>query len=390
MTGLWLKRKALVPVALLWALGLFPAAAGAAPTLPFGEALRLQLSTTPTLLDYELPGHPSRVGVGHVGVVMDGALLWSYEPRVQVLLGVRARLPFAFDLGTEAAALPVFALILKPFGEATTLRFGTLDHRHGFHPALLDEARYNYGRPLEETYNRSLRPEGYRDIQDLAIGAENGGQFIFHTEHIHAEAYLEWQLLETLEHREKFAVGVLAEYRHRWVQAGFQYRLVHYGGQKFTQADPIRRQALDNRRQPTSLALTLNVHPLDLGWLKVSLPAAFVHGRAIQTPGDRERVHYGFEAGAQAKLFEMVTLGYKIWLPKGGQAKDLSEDGEPVYSGPRAHRAQLGLLQKIGPATVSGRLDLIFAKGSDKVQYLTVTTVQLAWEHLLFSDSPLP
>ncbi|CAN0589635.1 unnamed protein product, partial [Laminaria digitata] len=81
-----------------------------------------------------------------------------------------------------------------------------------------------------------LRPEGYRDIQDLAIGAENGGQFIFHTEHIHAEAYLEWQLLETLEHREKFAVGVLAEYRHRWVQVGFQYRLVHYGGQKFAQA----------------------------------------------------------------------------------------------------------------------------------------------------------
>lgn len=378
--------KALIALAAL----LVAAAPASAAPLPFGEALTLELSVTPTLLDYEVPGHPRVVGVGHVGVVSDAAMRWAYDAHVQVLLGVRSRLPFAFDLGTEAAAMPIFAVILKPFGSIATLRFGTLDHRHGYHPAVLDEARYRYGRPLEDTYNRSLVEAAHRDLQDLAIGAENGAQLICDTEHLHAELFLEWQLLETLEHREKFAAGVLAEYRHRWVQAGFQYRLVHYGGQRFTQREEIRRLGLDPKRQPTTLAVTLTPHPLDLGWLKVSLPTAFIQGRVVQSPGERERSHSGFELGAELTLFEMLTLGYRAWLPKGNVALDVSEDGEPVYSGARSHRARVGLVQQIGPAKVVGRLDLVFAEGNDKVQYLTVTTVELAWEKVLFTDSPLP
>lgn len=382
------KRKTAGALAALLALGLTPAPAHA--TLPFGEALAIEAALRPILLDYELPGHPRTVGLGHVGVLADLNLRWTYHPAVEVIAGVRGRLPFAFDVGTEAAAYPIFAVLLRPFGDLAVLRLGVLDHRHGFHPAVIDEARYGYGRPLEETYNRSLVPEAQQNLQELAIAAETGGQLVFTVGDVRAEVFLDWQLLENEEHREKFAVGVLASYRQRWVEASFQYRLLHYGGQRFTQRVEARRLGLDSKRQPTTLALTVTPKPLDLGWLKVGLPLAFVNGRVIQTPGAREATHFGFEVGADVTLFERATLGYRLWLPDGNVASWVSEDSEPVYAGPRSHRARIALAQDVGPVRLSGRLDLVFADGSDKVQYLTVTQVELTWDAVLFSDAPLP
>ena len=371
------------------ALALLFAAAPAEAALPYGDGLALSASVRPTVLDYELPGHPSQVGVGHVGAVGDLALVWQYDRHVTVRLGVRGRLPFSLDPHEEAAARPTFALELRPFGDLALLRFGTLDHHHGYHPAVLDEARYAYGRPIEDTYNASLPPEAQRDLQDLAMPMENGGQVRLRYGDVSAEAFVDWQLLETATHREKFAVGVLGEYAAEWVEASFQYRLVHYGGQRFTQRDPLRAAGLDPKRQPSTLAVTVTPKPLHLSWLQVALPLAFISGRVVQTPGARESQHHGFEVGADATLLELVRLGYRLWLPDGGAAR-VSEDGEPVYAGPRSHRAILGVTQQVGPATLEGRLDLVFQAGADKVQYLTVTTVTVAWEAALFSDAPQP
>ena len=106
--------------------------------------------------------------------------------------------------------------------------------------------------------------------------------------------------------------------------------------------------------------------------------------------GERESTHFGFEAGLDAELFDLVTLGYRIWLPDGNQAKWLAEESEPVYAGPRSHRARVALFQDLGLVKIDGRLDLVFADGADKVQYLTVTSISLVWDALLFTDSPLP
>jgi hypothetical protein len=387
MTASKHKRKALVVLGLL---ALAPAANAAEPKWPFGQGVTLELSVLPTLLDYEVPGHPKTVGVGHVGVISDAVLRWTYDKHVDVLLGVRGRLPFAFDLDVETAAIPIFGVVLRPYGDLATIRFGTLDHRHGFHPAVLDEARYNYGRPLEDTYNQSIVPEAHRDIRDLAMGAETGAQLVLQSHGFRADLFLEWQLLETETHREKFGVGVLTEYNHRWVQVGFQYRLIHYGGQRFTKTEEIRRSGLDRKRQPTTLAATLTPVPLDLGWLKIRLPMAYIRGKVVQSPGAAEAAHSGVEAGIEVTFSKMVTLGYRIWLPKDNTAAYVSEDAEPVYSGQTSHRARLALVQHIGPATLRSRLDLIFPKGSNDVQYLTVTTVELAWQTLLFGDSKYP
>lgn len=343
----------------------------------FGQALKARLSLVPIVLDYELPGHPNELGRGHAGAIGTGTLVWSYDDFVELEAGVLARLPFAQNFSEETDAFPLLAVTVAPFGPWLRLRLGWLDAEHGHHPAVLDQDRYRYGRPYQELYNRSIEVE--RDVgEDPFLPVENGFQLKAAVPYVSAEVYLDWQLLETAAHREKFAVGVLGRFESPFGDAGFEYRLVHYGGQLFTKV----REGFDPKRVPTTLAAFVKPR-LEIEWFRGELFGAFLHGRAPET-------HYGFEAGADVTLFSIGRLGYRVWLPKGGRAVRISEDGDPVYAGPRSHRAIIGLSGKYGAAELSGRLDLVFAEGADKVQYLTVTTLSFTWEPLIFADLRYP
>ncbi len=347
------------------------------------DELRLTFGLRPTLYDYELPGHPRTTGRGGAGTLGAATLIYRYKEILALEAGFLGRLPFAVDFLDELDAFPVFSATLTPFGDNFLLRFGSLDIRHGFHGALLDEPRYAYGRPVEETYNQSLLPAGQKDLgRDLRMPVENGAQLKAKLGDFSAELYLDWQLLETQVHREKFAVGVLGHYQSRWLSGFFQYRLLHYGGQLYTQAVETRRLGLDNKRQPTSLAVGLTPRwPGEL--FQVELPLSFVQGRVIQTPGGTEETHWGAELGADLIFWRSLRLGYRAWLPKNNLGRWISEDSDPVYAGPRSHRARIALSSRFEAVELSGRLDLVFPAGSDKVQYLTVSTLSFYWERLL-------
>ncbi len=364
------------------ALVLFPLALvlwpGRAEAFDEGQALRARLLFRPLLLDYELPGHPNEVGRGHAGTVGTASLIWSYDAFLEIEGGVLFRLPFALDFDEEAGAFPILALTLAPFGPPLTLRFGSLDIHHGHHPAVLDEDCYAYGRPYQELYNRSI--DVVRDVgRDPFLPVENGAQLRAVFDHVRAEAYLDWQLLETKAHREKFAVGTLARFDSRWLDAGFDYRLVHYGGQLFTKV----RAGFDPKRVATTLAVFVKPRPLALDWLTVELWGAFIYGKAPES-------HYGFEVGGDVTLFGIGRLGYRAWRPEQKRARFVSEDGDPVYSGPRSHRAIIGLFGRYGVAELSGRLDLVFAEGSHEVEYLTVSTLTFVWEPVIFTNVHYP
>lgn len=99
-----------------------------------------------------------------------------------------------------------------------------------------------------------------------------------------------------------------------------------------------------------------------------------------QTAGGDERWHGGFEVGASVFVLEDIEVGYRAWLPRGGRAGFVSEDGDPVYRQGRTHRARLGLSQTFGPVTIDGRLDVMVPEAaSDKIQYLAVTRVRFRW-----------
>jgi hypothetical protein len=227
-----------------------------------------------------------------------------------------------------------------------------------------------------------------RDLgRDLAMPVEHGAQLVYALPWLRAEAYVDWQLLETASHREKFAFGALAEARSRWGDAGAQVRVVHYGGQRFTALDEVRRLGLDPKRQPTTFAVFARPR-LALGPVLLEAPVTFLAGRAVQAPGERERAHRGLEVGADLRLPDVGRLGYRLWLPAGGRAAFLGEDGDPVYAGPPSHRAVLELVTPLGVAELRSRLDLVFAEGAEKVQYLLVGALAFRWEQALLAPGP--
>ncbi len=367
-------------------------AAAIADTPRFGEGLVLSATLRPTLFDTDYPGHPRGVARGHAGTIGTLTLRWVHDEHVAVEAGVLGRLPFAVDFEDEVGAFPLLAVVITPFGDALTMRFGSLDTNHGFHPAVVDEPRYGYARNYEELYNRSIPGDVARDLGgDPFLPVENGAQIIADLEPLRAEVFLDWQLLETDVHREKFAVGVLGSYEGKWLDAGFQYRLVHYGGQLFTQKEEVRRLGLDPKRQPTTLALYVTPKPLAfLDGVDVELPVAFIQGRVNQNPAEPESSHRGLEVGADVILFDALTLGWRGWFPADGEARYVSEDGDEIYAGPRSHRARIALTSRYGLVELSGLLDLVFADGADKVWYRTVTVVTFRWDTPLFADTPLP
>jgi hypothetical protein len=361
--------------------------------------LRLKLSLTPTLIDYEMPGHPSVKGGGDAGAVASAALAWTIDPHVVVDAGVLARVPFAVELDGEAGVLPILTLLVRPLAgseewrDALLLRFGSLDTRHGYHPAVVDEARYAYGRPYRATYLASLPPGVERELSDDPfMPAEHGAQLIAETDFARAEVFLDWQLLETREHREKFAFGVLGALVDPIGELAIQFRLVHYGGEQFTRTDPVRFEGFDPVRQPTTIAIAGKLRPLslfdvDLPYVAFEVPAAYVRGRLAQRGGEDPRAHQGVEVGLDAIAFDVARIGWRLWAPLGDEYGFVSEDGDPLYAGRRSHRARFALNTQHGFVAISGRLDLVFMEGADKVQYQAVTTATLAIEPVIWSAS---
>jgi hypothetical protein len=378
------KKPQVIPaLAILFAIGLFPSKARAEEEV---GALRFRLDLDPRIYGNGLPGHPTLKGEKQTGTVGRMRLIWTVSDAFTIEAGVLGRLPFADNISKEAGALPILSFILHPWSSNLSLVLGTLDIHHGYHPAVLDELRYAYGREFQETYNRSLVPAAQKDLGgDPFMPSEQGVQIIAKNEIARVEGYLDWQLLETAVHREKFAVGLLGELDETWFRLGLQFRLVHYGGQIFTASDPIRFAGLDPVRQPITGAITAClVPPLSwiggLDWLKLELPFAYVHGHLIQMPGGAPENMSGVEGGADLFLFDFARLGYRLWAPIDRDYGFVSEDGDPVYAGRRSHRAIVGFGMPIGPVRVDARLDLVFADQANQLQYETFTLLSYVFE----------
>ena len=348
-------------------------------------SLTARLELEVHVLDYELPRHPNTDGRGNLGVLLRPLLVHRPSPRIVLEAGALVRVPFSLDFEEELGALPHFAAVLEPF-DGVRLTLGSLRIDHGWHPALFDEDRQRFARDLEAAYNLTIVPAARRDLEggDPFMPAEHGASLVVAAGPLSSEVYLDWQLLETREHREKFAVGWLAALDLDRFQLDAQLRVVHYGGQQLTRSDPIRAAGLDPKRQPVSLGLSGSVRPLEMQDISIDLTGGIFAGYMIQSPGGDPRWHTGLELGADAILFDAATLGYRFWRPRGEDPGFLSEDGDPIYRGGRSHRVSIGLAQVIDQARLEGRLDVVFPDGVEAVQYLAVTELSLPLEVLLW------
>jgi len=354
-----------------------PATSSTAPAKHLFAVLDLEV----LLHDYGFPGHPSAVGHSGLGTILRPSLeLRPYEG-VRVIAGAAVRLPMSLSFEEEVGALPVFALELSPL-PYTTLRLGSLDPVHGFHPAISDELRQRYGRDLSEAYLRPLPNQPPGDGRGLGgdpwMPGEHGASLRFRSTILRAEAFLDWQLLETASHREKFAVGLLAELSVAIFELGAQLRLDHYGGERYTRSDPSRFRGEDPVRQPLSLAGTLGVLVLDLPALKIRLRGAVLAGRVLEHTTAPARTRVGFEPGVDLTAFELITLGYRGYFTKN--AGSLSELGDPIYRQAGAQRVSVAGRLEVGPVELRSGLDLVFPHHTREVQYIFATTALLHLE----------
>ena len=93
----------------------------------------------------------------------------------------------------------------------------------------------------------------------------------------------------------------------------------------------IRFAQLDPVRQPTSFAITALLKPPSfVEWLAIEAPLAYVRGRLGQSPGAAPSSHAGFEVGVDAIFFSTVTLGYRLWLPRGTGLRSIGYRVRPV------------------------------------------------------------
>lgn len=358
-----------------------PATSSTAPAKQLFAVLDLEV----LLHDYGLPGHPSTTGKSGLGTILRPSLELRPIERVRVIAGAAVRLPMSLSFEEEVAALPVLALELSPL-PYTTLRLGSLDPIHGFHPAISDELRQRYGRDLTEAYLGPLPNQPPNDARGLSddpwMPGEHGASLRFRSSMLSAEAFLDWQLLETASHREKFAVGILTELRLSIFELGAQLRLDHYGGERFTKSDPIRFRGEDPVRQPLSVAGTLGVRVLDLSALRIQLRGAILWGRALEHTAAAVHSRLGFEPGLDLTAFALITLGYRGFFTK--EAGLWSELGDPVYRQAGAQRLMLSGRLEVGLVELHSGLDLVFPHRAREVQYIFSTTALLHLETPLF------
>jgi hypothetical protein len=145
--------------------------------------------------------------------------------RLTLSLGVLTNQRFGSDDAFELVR-PVIALTLK--GARSSFVFGTLPARRADAPVGPDRMGPH-----------ALLPPLQRETLSFDRPYEAGLQWAFAGSRIHHEMWLQWQRLNTAEHRERLDAGINAELAtSRAVSMPVQLHVVHQGGQLFA-AGPV-------------------------------------------------------------------------------------------------------------------------------------------------------
>ena len=169
--------------------------------------------------------NPFREGETIFGAAARVAADLELNPRVTLTLGVFGNQRFGGDAAFELVR-PVIALAIT--GARSSFVFGALPARHAGAPA---------GADLMGPH--ALLPALQRETLAFERAFEPGLQWTFKGSRLRHDAWLEWQRLNTAEHRERFDAGLNAEVRaSAAVALPFQFHVVHQGGQLFA-AGPV-------------------------------------------------------------------------------------------------------------------------------------------------------
>jgi len=221
-----------------------------------------------------------------------------YLPTDQVTIAGGFFLATAYGVDDEQRwdhVEPAISFTYRP-DENFGLRFGNLDpESHTFLPALYHDV-VRYEQPTETGLEVNTR---------LGRFAQN--------------CWLNWQQLNTAEHREKFDIGAIARLDLQPAELDAQLYYVHRGGQLFN-SGPVT----DN----TAVALggTVDLRFLTAGLAGSGLAAHWFLAKNVAARSDPAQTGKGAEVTAFA-----AVLGWELFCSCWWGNSFLAEDGLPLY-----------------------------------------------------------
>jgi hypothetical protein len=170
--------------------------------------------------------NPFREGETIFGTAARVEARFDLNDRVAVSAGVFGNLRFGSESAFELVR-PVLTLAVR--GRRSTFLFGTLHTPRAGTPAGPDR-----------TGPHGLLPSLQRETLAFDRPYEAGFQWLFKGSRLDHDMWLQWQRLNTPEHRERLDAGARLDWRWRGlVSLPLQTHIVHEGGQLFA-AGPVR------------------------------------------------------------------------------------------------------------------------------------------------------
>jgi hypothetical protein len=279
--------------------------------------------------------NPFREGETILGAAVRAAFAFDLNDRVRISLGAFGNVRFGADDEFEQVK-PVIALTVS--GRRSLFVFGTLPPPHVGDPPGPDR-----------TGPHGLLPPIQRETLAFDRPYEAGLEWRFSGSLVRHEMWLNWQRVNTREHRERFDTGAAGEFQvSRLFAIPFQFHVVHEGGQLFA-SGPVT----DSVALASGVTVKGSLWRLDSAALEAyGLASRFVPDR--RTP-DRDRDGGGFFGRASGE--RAGWRGYLIFwrgfdfIKEEGDLNYLSlrRDGTR-YRGTRDY-AETGLSRTFRPAS---------------------------------------
>jgi hypothetical protein len=279
--------------------------------------------------------NPFREGATILGSAVRAAFDFDLADRVRVSLGAFGNVRFGSEDEFEEAK-PVIALTVS--GRRSLFVLGTLPPPHIGDPPGPDR-----------TGPHGLLPPIQRETLAFDRPYEAGLEWRFHGSLVRHELWLNWQRVNTREHRERFDTGAAGAIQvSRLVAIPFQFHIVHEGGQ-LVASGPVT----DSLALASGAIVKGSVWRLDSAALEAyGLASRFVPDRSTPERDQDGAAFFGRASGERAgwRGYIIVWRGFD-YLKEEGDLNYLSvrRDGTR-YRGTRDY-AETGLSRTFRPAS---------------------------------------
>ncbi len=275
-----------------------------------------------------------REGETIFGAAPRPAIVFDIGDRVRMTLGAFGNIRFGGDDAFEQAR-PVVTLAIV--GERSIFEFGTLSTpKAGVVPGP------------DRTGPHGLLPPIQRETLAFERPYEAGLSWVFAGERLRHELWIDWQLLNTEEHRERFDAGAIGQVRlTRFLAIPFQLHIVHEGGQLFASGPVADSSALATGIELGGKAGSVDRASLEL----VAAGSRFVPDRATPDRSSNGAAFFGRAAAEHGPWrAHLIVWRGKDFIKAEGDPNYLSvrRDGSR-YRGMRDY-SEAGLTHTLKPA----------------------------------------